>query len=633
MKHNKKLLVLASFALLGGLMTGCVQGGSNSQTGDSVVQIDGDVYTITAKAKSLDYVRVNETVDLDEYYEVEMDDGTKVSTFSVLCDAPEVKIDGHKITVSKVGDYEIHLAVNDKNKYFTISCKSDYNIELIEFLKTFEDTDGKNYRIDLGSYNPNTGKFSYENYTLIHNQNYAAAFDTANPGALDENGDPNSFILANLSDGNGYMGAFNEKGVPEFEYGKMDIENYYIMGSMLLDGSSFSSVYDELTGEESLVGDASQAKTFLNYGMSNLVENYGYSEHAMYVLGLKDEDKDGKNDTLYVKVTVDGTSNGESFEDEEWCTCKISQVGTCTWDSIEKARTDASYVPTPLVVTEIGTAFSAITAGKNYTTTMNFYACSSDGTEMASSDIEDYSSMYVLTGQKDPIKEVNTITGDAEVEASIYIGGALKAKEAYWMDSDGKTGYLGSYSAATSEKAESTTKDVDTEGTGKTLAATMMANGVKQSDASKAVWKKKTVKGDVVTLTGDIGDNNTTDGQTNGFFQQLFDQAAFLTLTTSSGGTYGFGTYLTMDGTVEYNDGTTCSYTVSSSYESVTINTKTNEISVKALIYLPFSNIAANQRYLMCEYSISDIGTTTNDFSAYANAPASSTDSSTSESK
>ena len=634
MKSKKKLLVLTSIALLGGMVSGCsnVGGNNNSNTDgtisasesastEDIIQVDGDVYTISSTDKTLSYAAVNEVVDLDEYYEVIMDDEASTVThkFSVICADPNLVIDGHKIKGTAIGEYRIRLAVNDKNKYITFSVKSEYNIELIDFLKTFEDSDGKNYRIDLGTYNKNTKRFGYENYTIIHNENYAAAFDATDPGAVDEEtGESNSFILANLSDGNGYMGYFNKDGVPEFEYGKMSIDNYYIMGSMILDGTAFTSVFDEITGEETLVGDAIQAKTFLNYGMSNLVENYGYSENSFYVLDLVDGDKDGVKDTLYAKVTVDGTStSGVAFTDEEWCTVKISKVGSCTWDSLEKARTDASYIPQKVNVSEITTAFSNLTTNNNYTTTMNLYACDSTGKVIAPDDVVDYSSMYLLTGNKDTITEVHTVTKSAEIDAKAYVGGELKAKKAYWIEDDG-TAYIGTYQKANEDGDEETTKTADTSDYAQMLSMmAITATSVNTSTIGDAIWKKRSVDGDVITFSGNIGDNTKDDGQTNGFFAGLFDQL-FCLGYKSGNDKIGFGTYMTMDGNVQYQSGDTCSYTVSSSYEEVKVNTATNEISIKALIYLPFSDV--EQPYMMCEYIISDVGTTTNDFSGYVNS-------------
>ena len=632
MKLKQKLLVLTSIALLGGLMSGCsnVGGDTNSgnqsvtsSEGDGTVQIDGDVYTISSTDKTLSYAAVNEVVDLDEYFEVIMDDkdSTVRHEFSVTCSDESVVIDGHKIKGTAIGEYELKLAVNDKRKYVTFSVKSEYNIELIDFLKTFEDSDGKNYRIDLGTYNKKTKRWGYGNYTIIHNENYAAAFDADDPGAVDEDtGEASSFILANLSDGNGYMGYFNEDGKPEFEYGKMNIDNYYIMGSMILDGTAFTSKYDELTGDEILVGDSIQAKTVLNYGMSNLVENYGYSENSFYVLDLVDSDKDGVKDTLYAKVTIDGTSeSGVAFTDEDWCTVKISNVGCATWDSLEKARTDSSYVPQKIDVSEITTAFSNITTGNNYTTTMKVYACDSSGEVIAPSSVVDYSSMYLLTGSKDTISEIHTVTGSAELEAKAYVGDELRAKKAYWVEEDG-TAYIGTYQKENEDGEEETTKTADTSDHAQmsSMMALTAAN-VKTSTIGDAIWKKKNAEGDTITLSGDIGDNNKTDGQTNGFFAGLFDQMFCLGYKSGSD-TVGFGTYMTMDGTVSYSSGDTCSYTVSSSYEEVKVNTATNEVSIKAMIYLPFSDI--EQPYMMCEYVISEIGSTTNDFSSYSTASA-----------
>ncbi len=147
MKLKKKLLVLASIALLGGLVSGCNVGGdNNNQSADGAIQIDGDVYAISSTDKTFSYAAVNEVVDLDEYFQVIMDDkdSTVRHEFSVTCSDKSVVIDGHKIKGTAIGEYDLKLAVNDKRKIVSFSVKSEYNIELIDFLKTFEDSGGKN---------------------------------------------------------------------------------------------------------------------------------------------------------------------------------------------------------------------------------------------------------------------------------------------------------------------------------------------------------------------------------------------------------------------------------------------------------------------------------------------------------
>ncbi len=246
---------------------------------------------------------------------------------------------------------------------------------------------------------------------------------------------------------------------------------------------------------------------------------------------------------------------------------------------------------------------------------MNFYACNSSGIALADSDFAlETSTIGVLVGANG-LTEKHTITEDG-VEATLSTSKKVYAKKAYWNE-DGKA-YEGIYSPASGEGDDATeevnTKEEITDCTDvftKDNVLAYTAKGVTSTNIGKAIWKKKTAEGNVVTLTGDIGDNNSTDGQTNGFFEELFNQARFLGIETSKGN-YDFGEYLTMDGGVEYTDGTTASYTVSSSYKEVTIDTTSNEVTVQALIYLPFSNITAP--YMMAEYTIADIGTTTNSF-------------------
>lgn len=614
MKSKKKLLVIASLALAGMLMTSCGDDEGGSSSGNSVVQVDGDVYAIRSKG-DLPYVSVNQTINLDDYFYVEMEDGSQISTYSIDNTNADLVIEGHTVKPTKIGNYEIMLAVNDKYTYVTVECKSNAQIELIEFFDSMKETGGQNYTLDVGSYDRKTKRWSYENYSIIHNPNYVAALDLEDPGAVDDNGDPNSFVLANLVDGNGYMGAFDENGVPVFENGKLVISNYYIAMPLVLDGAEFDIQTNEITGVETLVGSAAQEQALLNYGLSNFVENYGYEYNSLYVLDFLDEDNDGKKDTIYFDLTIDGVgTNGVAFTDESYANIRMSKVGSTTYAPLETAIQSQAYIPTPIVTTEIGAAFEKVKEAKNYTVTMDFYPSESDGTLMAAADVVASSAYNLVVGGSSPIKEINTITEEG-VETTLESNGALIAKTAFW--NEGGKAYGGNYQRATDEEAEVNEKQEIADVTDVFTQAEvlqMTANGVTQANISKAIWKKRSVDeaNNLVTFTGNIGDNNVEDGQTNGFYEELFNQAVLMGFTDQSGTPIGFGTYLTLDGNVQYNDGGTCSFTTSSRYLGVEVNNATGEIKVRALIYLPFSNI--EQNYFVTEYVISNIGTTTNTF-------------------
>ncbi len=615
MKLNKKLFVLAGLTLLGGLLTGCTTGEKYDSNG--VIQVDGDVYAISSTDKTLSYVAVNEEVDLDEYFQVVMDDADSSIThkYTVFCDDEKVTIDGHKVKASEVGEYELKLAVNDKDKYITLSVKSAYNMKLINFFAKFEESDGKNYRLDIGEYDDDNGEWTYGNETIIHNPNYVAAFDAEDVGAVDKDGESESFIIANLSDGNGYFGYFDADEKPVFQNGKVSMDNYYIGGSLILDGGSFTSVIDDVSGKEILIGGATEVRKLLNYGVSSFPDRSGYTENSFYVLDLVDEDGDGETDALYARLTVDGPgTDGTIYTDQEWCSVKISEVGSCTWDSLEVAIKNDSYVPAKISSPEIAVAFKSIIEQANYTTTMKIYACDENGDALDIGDISDTSAMYYFLGTKSAIKEENTITSATDIETVAYLDDELVSSAAYWKDEDGKY-YMGTYSAATTDKdgkevPEEITKTEDAKGKSLSLFKTYMADNVDLDTIDDVDWSQKLTEGDYVFYAGNVGDN-VGGVQTNGFFAGLFDQMSCLN---------GIGTYLTKDGGVSYTDGSTGSLTFAATYSLVSVNTSTNEIVVNALVGLPFSDI--DQPYIMFEYAVSEIGTTTNDFSSYDNVTA-----------
>ena len=89
---------------------------------------------------------------------------------------------------------------------------------------------------------------------------------------------------------------------------------------------------------------------------------------------------------------------------------------------------------------------------------------------------------------------------------------------------------------------------------------------------------------------------------TDTLFQQLYDMNGFSTIGTKFGAA------------VDFTSGKG-SLISQSNYDAFIVNPTTNEISIKITANLPFSDVS--NRYVAMNITISNVGTTTNDFSAF----------------
>lgn len=620
MKKNKTLLVLASVGLASTLLAACndkaPNSSDNNDSTDSSIVSEYDAGAITQKEDSLPVLKVGETIDLDTYFGVKKDSGEITQRFGITNTNAEgvLTIDGHKVTVNQIGTFEIRLVSADSGKYVTIDCRSEMNVNFINLMKSLDEVGGTNYTLDIGEYNVLTRKFSYKDATYIHNPNYAGAYNKNNLGELSQ-GEPNSFLIASLADGKDYFGHFDSTGKPVFENGSVTMSNYYIAMPLSLDGLGFSSSQNNY-GEEILVADASTAMDFLHYGSSQFPERRGFEVTGMYVSAVTDEDGDGIVDSAIITPTIKRLSDGATGIYADY---KIYNIGKSTLDVLEPVRTDVSYIPQKIVTTELASAFSKLATDKNYTITMDAYPATEDGTEIPLAEVEDTSAYTTLLSTKEKFHQVTKVTTDG-IEADFQEGGVTKVKRAYWNDKG--VSYEAAYQAAEGSAAESKTKEAisgvtdvfTTDAVKRFTTASVTAAAIDAANWSK---RAEDESAKTITWSGVVGDNDGTT-VTNAFYQQIFDQFIAPNWTLQTGGTVGFGGHFTASGMLT-NGG---SLTWASDYKGVTLNTETGEITVDAILGLLFSDVT--QHYIRTTYTISAIGTTTNDFTAYADyvAPA-----------
>lgn len=631
-KFATKLMLLstAALALLGSCDTDPQKStnGSENSVSDSVTEKNPSKIR---RLKEIPYLQENVSLNLDNFIAIEYDDGTTDSTYELSTNAKSITIDGHKIKGSEVGTFYITVTAGGLVTKLDVTVLSNDQIKMEAFLEPLEN-DPQNFTVDV-HYEDERGQ-DQRLWTVLHNARYSVVYDPDDLFAVDKNGDPDNFILAKLSDGNGYMGTYSEGAnhtpVPTFQPGILsNYDWYYITMGMELDAADSS--YISLDGEDVLLMSASFAESLMWAGsLSSPKDNYG-NEIPLYgaaFAGFQDINIDGNPDIATFDIIV-----GTDSENAVYCTIILEAIGTSELSWMNSAINDASYIPAKITADEITTAFLAANTAGNFTLTLEAYAYDDDGnkTVPAEADVagsavanlfgtcdavitEKYTSSGIYTEYKGKKLE-QTATGYSQ--ANDY---SLMDISAVWNDSGA------AYSTRLADNADQTAKVLParTAISGTTdvfqLAEVkqMAANNVTAAACNAVNWTSKKTNGTKTIFAGDVGDDDrTTKG--NLLFEQLlnmFGGSTYGVMTNViDGGKGNIGTMWTSP--QEFTGGDYHALSLYSKYTSFSVDSATNEIEITFSMYAP---LGFDDGYFGMKMTLSDIGTTTFDFSTLAAA-------------
>lgn len=627
MKKAKIALIVSASCLLALGMVAC--GGQtavssvieSSSSGVSSTSAAATVTKITAP--NIPLVKVGAELDLDTVIIVTTSDGATTSKdFTVTCSNASVTLTGHVFKSTAPGSIELIVTAGGKSIKPTIEVKTETGMGLVDFFKTLEKTP-QNYTLTILDVDEASQKIVYGGETIFHNEKYIAAYDVTNPGGVDSNGDPNSTLLATLADGKAYWGSLDSKGKPVFEAGSVDYSGYYITNDLAVDGNAFVSTLDD-AGDESIVAPSAVTTAIINSGFGSNGPS-GYTIANTEVIGVTDADEDGVYEGVSLALYV--SKDGKDYISQ---LLTIGSVGTTTVDFMETAITDEAYVPVAVSAPEITTEFSAVNTAAAYTTTIEIYpSADSKGTRALTADVAAaadgvyaYKELFGDTGvgyertatitADGVIATMNETTTTAGSDGALSTTKSVDSKIAYFnRDSKGYQAVLGDDKTTMTTTALDNVVDV----WGYTAAKLFNVDGVTAAAVSGQEWTEKTVDAttSVITIAGSIGDDKKTE-KTNTLFAQIFDQLGF----------FGFGKSGTPFGTMlsAYQDfsadssGNYHALTVSSDWTFV-IDPTTKDMTLSSVFRIPYK---ADNGYMGLSYSISAVGTTTNDFSAFVPA-------------
>lgn len=562
--------------------------------------------------KTLPFFKVNETIDLAEYYNVEYSDGSTDKNFTVSVyekDQASVLIEGTKVTVKKTGVYDLTLKAGQFDSMITIDCRSEKGIEVINFFKKLQ-ANPTNYTVDMLDIS-NSGALSYGGQTAIHTDNYFIYFNKDNPGEVDKNGDANSVILAKLSDGKGYWGNFKADGDVEFQPGDIGSNwaNYYVNMPLSIDGALFTSTFDKL-GDETITAGKTVTETLHQTALPmGLNDDYEFGETEIVELG-KNAAGEAESATFVFYVYAKADKNTPLLA---WG-MTLRDIGTSKNDKVDAAAKNPAYLPQPLEVSEMKTAFALAKAATNYTVTTKIVAADRNGSEVAKPD--DTYAYTELFGTENALTEVTTVTPEG-IESVLKDGEEVLKKVAYFN----RDGHAYEVSGARNKDGEMeyTSKELTGDSAVASAEAAVYTTAAFTDAAIDAgLWTKKVAKNDgTYVITGKVGDNDGTTAS-NLLYKQMMDQMALVQFKDSETNlSESYGTFYTNaekgwdEAGLELH-----AYTVNSTYEGITVNPTTGEITALANIQCPISR--RTNLYWNTTYSISAIGTTqTADFSGY----------------
>ena len=611
-----KKLTLMTLALATVSLAACNDNNQKpNSNGGAPTSSASNVYVdfISADAnKTLPFFKVNETIDLADYYNVEYSDGSTDKNFTVSVyekDQASVLIEGTKVTVKKTGVYDLTLKAGQFESMITIDCRSEKGIEVINFFKKLQ-ANPTNYTVDLLDIS-NSGALSYGGETAIHTDNYFIAFNKDNPGELDENGDANSVILAKLSDGKGYWGNFKADGDVEFHPGDLGSNwgNYYVNMPLSIDGALFTSTFDKL-GDETITAGKTVTETLHQTALPmGLKDNYEFGETEIVELGKNDAgEAESATFVFYVYAKADKNTPLLAWG------MTLRDIGTSKNDKVDAAAKNPAYLPQPLEVSEMKTAFGLAKAATNYTVTTKIVAADRNGQEVAQPD--DTYAYTQFFGTANALTEVTTVTAEG-IESVLKDGDKVLKKIAFF--NRGGKAYEVSGALNAQDEMEYTSKELTGDSAVASAEAAVYTTAAFTDAAIDAgLWTKKVAKNDgTYLITGKVGDNDGTTAS-NLLYKQMMDQMALVQFKDSETNELeSYGTYYTSAIKGWDAAGTELhALTINSTYEGITVNPTTGEITALANIQCPASSRA--NLYWNTTYSISAIGATqTADFSGY----------------
>ena len=144
----------------------------------------------------------------------------------------------------------------------------------------------------------------------------------------------------------------------------------------------------------------------------------------------------------------------------------------------------------------------------------------------------------------------------------------------------------------------------------------MAANNVTAAACDAVNWTSKKTAGTKTTFAGDTGDDDKTT-KTNQLFEQLLNMfgGANYGIIADMSGYVSAGTWWTEP--QEFNGGDYHALSLYSKYTNFTVDTATHEVEITFSMYAP---IGLTDGYFGMKMTLSDIGTTTFDFSTLAAA-------------
>ena len=630
-KFATKLMLMstAALAMLGSCVTPSDSSTNGNEGSASTSAADKDPSKIK-REKEIPFLQENIFLNLDNFITIEYSDGSTDKNFELSTNAKSITIDGHKVKGSEVGTFYITVTAGGLVTKLDVTVLSNDQIKMEAFLEPLLD-DPQNFTIDV-HYEDDNGQ-DQRLWKALHNARYTVIYDPDDLYAVDENGNPDNFILAKLSDGNGYQGSYTEGAnhtpVPTFEPGILSQYDWYYV-TMPIELDAADSTYISLDGDDILLMSPTFAESLmwasgLSHPKSNGVELPYYG--AAFA-GFQDINIDGNPDIATFDIIV-----GDDTDNAVWCTLILEAIGSSELSWMNAAIADASYIPAKITSNEITTAFLAANTAGNFTLTLEAYAYDDDGNKIvpAEADVaggavanlfgscdavitEKYTSTGIYTEYKR--KELSQ-TAAGYSQAADY---SLYDISAVWNDSGA------AYSTRLADNADQTAKVLParTAIAGTTDVFTlnevkqMAANNVTAAACDAVNWTSKKTNGTKTIFTGDVGDDDrTTKG--NLLFEQLLNMFGGPTYSVLNnviaGGKGNLGTMWTEP--QEFNGGDYHALSLYSKYTSFSVDSATNEIEITLSMYAP---LGFDEGYFGMKMTLSDIGTTTFDFSTLAAA-------------
>lgn len=319
---------------------------------------------------------VGDVINLDEFVTVVGGEGEDV--YSAVVTTPDTaSVTDHTLTILAEGEVSVTISSGTKSSKFTVDAVSALLSKYIEYTKGID----KNFAVESLDLDSETGELVGTDIGWIHNDDYWAY--SAQMYSNSEGDKFEGILRAGTGDAYSFTADDRLGTNLEVESGKASDPSAYWLGQSYLDiSTSLSTVYDEDTGEESVLytdsfGDFVTIACGYDFSGYDITMSFEFADVTR--VGESEPSEE------LVMVWYYRASSEEEYSIDSIYAIEVEEEDY-TMPELD-SYIEAGTTPADITFDEFTTATSAVVAEKNYTMNSKISYEKSDGTELTDEEI------------------------------------------------------------------------------------------------------------------------------------------------------------------------------------------------------------------------------------------------------